>query len=234
MFLLLLAVMTAIVLLTFIGVVLYSLIARRRSRSAGATEASISPTWENFRYFTWTNYMRIFLVGYTPLMIFIFWQFLHRRDSGWLAVFIAALTLVILHLAIFGIYWHLSKLANRAHNEHDHTVPWSLRWSTVSAQFKRSGYGYILLLAGASFIEAAFIAFAQGHGLVQLIPLIVIEVAVFLAFCIWRPFANRGSNALMIIISLFKVVSYGLLIAFYANLQYNGIIRCAWLLFCAV
>lgn len=222
-FLLLLAVMTAIVLLATAGVALYALITRRRSHQGDGPAHSSS--WQNLRYFIWTNYLRIFLVGYTPLMIFIFWQFLHRYDSGWLAVFIAALTLVILHVAIFAIYFRLSTLANRAHNAQDSSVPYSLRWSTVSSQFKRSGYGYLILLAAASFIEAAFIAFAQGHGLVQLIPLIVVEVAVFLAFCIWRPFANRGSNALMIIITLFKVVAYGLLIAFYAHLQYNGIIK---------
>lgn len=222
-FLLLLAVMTAIVLLAFVGVALYSLVIRRRS--SDSVSHKVSSAWENLRYFIWTNYMRIFLVGYTPLMIFIFWQFLHRDDSGWLAVMIAALSLVILHLAVFGIYFRLSTLANRAHNVHDDSVPYSLRWTTVSAQFKRSGYGYVLLLAGASFIEAAFIAFAQGHGLVQVVPLIVVEIAVFLAFCIWRPFANRGTNALMITITLFKVFAYGLLVAFYTRLQYNGIIK---------
>jgi len=156
-------------------------------------------------------------------MIFIFWQFLHLFDSGWLAIFIAAITLVWLHLAILGIYWHLSKVSHAALNGGQEKT--SLRWTTVSHQFKRSGYGYLLLLSGAAFISAAFVAFAQGHALVQVIPLIVVEVAVFLAFCIWRPFANRGANALMIIISIFKILAYGLLVAFYARLTYNGIIK---------
>lgn len=60
----------------------------------------------------------------------------------------------------------------------------------------------------------------------QLVPLIVIEVGVFLAFCIWRPFANRGSNILMIFISLFKIIAYGLLVVFYTKIAsgMNGII----------
>lgn len=203
--------MIAITLLAAAGVAIYSAIKHKRT---GA---------HNLRYFSWTNWLRLFLACYTPLILFIFWQFLHRRDSGWLAVFLAALTFVWLHLAIFGIYWHLSKVAHKSLNNPDEKV--SLRWSTVTSQFKRSGQGYLLLLAGAAFCSAAFVAFAQGHGLVQLIPLIVIQLVVFISFIIWRPFANRWSNVLMIFLELFKLISYGLLVAFYAKLDYNGIIK---------
>jgi hypothetical protein len=203
--------MIAITLIAAAGVAIYSAIKHKRT---GA---------HNFRYFAWTNWLRIFLSAYTPLILFIFWQFIHKTDSGWLAVFLAALTFVWLHLAIFGIYWHLSKVAHRSLNNPDQKV--SLRWSTVTSQFKKSGQGYLLLLAGAAFCSAAFVAFAQGHGLVQLIPLIVIQAIVFISFIVWRPFANRWSNVLMIFLELFKLVSYGLLIAFWAKLDYNGIIK---------
>lgn len=203
--------MIAICILAAAGVAIYSAFKHKRT---GA---------HNLRYFVWTNWLRIFLAAYTPLILFIFWQFLHKADSGWAAVLIAALTFVILHVVILGIYWHLSKVAHRSLNNPDEKV--SLRWSTVSSQFKRSGQGYLLLLAGAAFCSAAFVAFAQGHGLVQLIPLIVIQLIVFISFIVWRPFANRWSNVLMIFLELFKLIAYGLLVAFYAKLDYNGIIK---------
>lgn len=203
--------MLAIFLLATAGVAIYSMFKHKRT---GA---------HNLRYFIWTNSLRVLLASYTPLILFIFWQFLHKPDSGWLAIFIASIVFVWIHLAIFGIYWHLSKVAHRSLNNPDAKV--SLRWSTVTSQFKKSGQGYLILLAVAAFCSAAFVAFAQGHALVQLVPLIVIELIVFIAFIIWRPFANRWSNVLMIFISLFKIVSYGLLLAFYSRLSYNGIIK---------
>lgn len=113
----------------------------------------------NLRYFLWTNGLRTLLVGYTPIILFIFWQFLHKNESGWLAVMIAALALVIIHLAIAYLYWHISKIAHKALNSGSEEV--SLRWTTVQGQFKRSGQGYLLMLAAAQFISAAFVAFAQ-------------------------------------------------------------------------
>jgi hypothetical protein len=210
-FLLFCCLMIAICVVATLGVFVYSLIKGKRT---GA---------HNLRYFSWTNWLRLVLACYTPLILFSFWQFLHEPDSGWLAVLLAALTFVWIHLVIFGIYWHLSKVAHRAVNSPDEKL--SLRWSTVTHQFKKSGQGYLILLAAAAFCSAAFVAFAQGHALVQLIPLIAIELIVVIALIIWRPFANRWSNVLLIFVELFKLISYGLLIAFYAKLEYNGIIR---------
>lgn len=62
----------------------------------------------------------------------------------------------------------------------------------------------------------------QGHGLVQLIPLIIIECIVFVSFCAWRPFANRGSNVLVIFISFFKIAAYAILVTFSVNVKLSS------------
>ena len=143
----LICVMIAVIALATAGVAAYSFLKHRR---AGIY---------NLRYFVWTNILRMALVCYSPIIFFVFWQFLHKTDSGWLAVFIGVLAFIWIHLAIGSIYWHVSKIAHRALNGGREQV--SLRWTTVSQQFKRSGGGYVFLLAAAAFVSLAFVAFAQ-------------------------------------------------------------------------
>lgn len=46
-----------------------------------------------------------------------------------------------------------------------------------------------------------------------------------MSFCIWRPFANKWSNVLIILISFFKIAAYAILITFSVNVKLsNGII----------
>lgn len=141
--------MIAIFLLVLVGVLIYTKLLKRRASSARG----------NYVYFVWSNTIRTALLAYTPVVLFVFWQFLHEPDSGWLAVLIAVVTFLLIHVAIAGIYWHTSKLSTRALNSSQEKV--SLRWSTVSKQFKRSGHGYLILLTVAAIVESAFVAFAQ-------------------------------------------------------------------------
>ena len=145
--LLLICVMIVIIAFAVAGVAIYSYFKHRR---AGVY---------NLRYFIWTNILRMSIICYTPIVLFVFWQFLHKNDSGWLAIFIAVLVFISIHLAIGGIYWHVSKIAHRALNGGREQV--SLRWTTVSQQFKRSGGGYVAVLAASAFTSSAFVAFAQ-------------------------------------------------------------------------
>jgi hypothetical protein len=160
-FLFLLCAIISIFILTGAVVFLYQLLLRRKDAKNGRETAAprSSTSFYNLRYFIWTNLLRTLLISYTPLVLFCFWQFLHRRDSGWLAVFIAAIVLVWIHLAIFAVYWHISKIANNA--LHGGRESLSLRWTTVTKQFKRSGSGYLFILAAAAFASSAFVAFAQ-------------------------------------------------------------------------
>lgn len=145
--LILICVMLIIIAIATIGVAIYSYHQHRR---AGVY---------NLRYFIWTNTLRMSLICYSPVVLFVFWQFLHKSDSGWLAIFIAVISFISIHLAIAAIYWHVSKIATRALNGGREQV--SLRWTTVSQQFKRHGDGYVLVLAAAAFVSSAFVAFAQ-------------------------------------------------------------------------
>lgn len=231
-FLLFLAVMVAVFLLASAIFAGLNLVRRRRRDTTGSKGAS-----GNLRYFIWTNILRTFLIAYLPLVLFVFWQFQHKGDSGWLAILTAVLVFVLLHVIIAGLYWHVKRVAARAAPlEHDSTesirttssgrfnLNTSLRWTTVSQQFKRSGNIYVYLLAASAFASAAFVAFAQGHGLVQLIGLIVIECIVFIALIVLRPFTKRSSNVLIIFVSLFKIAAYAVLVTFYVHINLDGII----------
>lgn len=216
-FLFFVCLMIAISLLATAGVAIYAL---ARKRKAG---------YQNLRYFAWSNALRTAAVVYLPLVLFSFWQFAHRSDSGWGAVLIAALTFVVLHLVAVLTYWRMRAIARRAETELESTrknikEKASLRWTTVDGQFKRHGQRQVWVLSAAALISAAFVAFAQGHALVQIIPLIAVEVALFITFIIWRPFTARGSTVLMCFLSLFKFVAYGLLIAFWSGITINGIV----------
>ena len=63
----------------------------------------------------------------------------------------------------------------------------------------------------------------QRHPLVQLIPLIVIEAFILIFLIAVRPYQSKGSNALTIILSIARLVIYGLLITFLQRLNVNRI-----------
>ena len=229
LFLILCAVMVAVVLLALGGTLLYSLIKRRRAGE------------QNMRYFALSLLFRTAAIGYMPIVLFSFWQFTHRSDSGWAAVLLAALTFIAIH-ALAGIaYWRISRNIRKARDEsvqqdhvghhekrflrsHSHASH-SLRWTTVDGQYQRHGQRHYFMLAAAAFVSAAFVAFGQGHALLQIIPLIIVEVTLFVAFVVWRPYTARGSTVLMCFISLFKAVAYGLLIAFWSGIAMDGIVK---------
>lgn len=115
--------------------------------------------------------------------------------------------------------------------------PYSPFWNAYKVRSRRTtasrrnwwkGRGWwfgLLDLVVAPLVTALFVGFAVSSGWVQSVALLVIQVIVFLAICIWSPFEDKSSNFTHIFWAGCRVAIAGALIALNASITISGIAR---------
>jgi hypothetical protein len=105
--------------------------------------------------------------------------------------------------------------------------------SALYQQYRRPQHSFWLMpMLFAAFAKACFIAFAHGHGFVQVIALIIIEGLTFVAIVAVRPHTNKKGDWLSAGLALFRLVATGLMLAFFPRLGASGIVKTVMGLVC--
>lgn len=98
--------------------------------------------------------------------------------------------------------------------------------SALYQQYRRPLHSFWLLpILFSTFAKACFLAFAQGHGHVQLIGLVIIEGLTFILLVAFRPHTNKKGDWLSATLSLFRLVAMGLMFAYFESFNTTGIIK---------
>lgn len=71
--------------------------------------------------------------------------------------------------------------------------------------------------------QACFIAFAQGHGNLQVIALVIIEGLTVLVYIVFRPESTKKGDWFGVILGLLRFIGTGLLLVFTSYFQPGGI-----------
>jgi hypothetical protein len=80
-------------------------------------------------------------------------------------------------------------------------------------------------LALASFVRACFIAFGHGNPWAQVIGLVVVEFLVLVTCIGFRPHKDKKGDWLGATLALFRMVGFGLMIAWIPSMDVDPIIR---------
>lgn len=162
--------------------------------------------------------LRLVIIALTPILVFTFYQWT-LKDS-WLSIFLSVIlllaTLGALGYATFTFYRRRADLAPQTH--HSAIEPFVAPYRP-----QRSYYGFVVLLA--MLVKSLVTAFAKGHGMVQAILVLVVEVFFFVLLCIMKPHRTRGADVFSGYLSLTRIVCTGLTIAFAPSIALAAIPR---------
>ncbi|WVO14248.1 hypothetical protein L204_101880 [Cryptococcus depauperatus] len=176
------------------------------------------------------NGLRLCLIGFFPIFIFGFWQF-HIRDSG-LSVFFAVVG-ILLCLVPLAIAFVLSILRSRrissTMTDVNSLYISSRYFHSIGVHYRqyRQKYHwfwfapYIL----AMFMRAGFIAFGPANAWAQVIGNIVVEFLLLCSLLVCRPHKDKKGDWLGAFLTLFRMIAFGLLIAFIPSVGVKPIPR---------
>lgn len=163
--------------------------------------------------------LRLLFIAFPSLLIFSLWEFV-QRDSA--AVIVLAVFFLTLSVAILG--WSATKVyLTGKQSTKEHQTPAYLLFSDVHVlnrygflyvPYKAFSYYFIIPVLGYIFVKACFVAFAQDSGKTQAVALFVIELAYLVALCYFRPYMDRSTNVINIIIAVVMLINAFLFLFF--------------------
>ncbi|KAK9447570.1 TRP-like family, partial [Limtongia smithiae] len=166
--------------------------------------------------------LRIIMILYGTWVLYCLYQF--RLSDSWASLVLAAVTLGIFTAILVGFTIRIFVVARRANSSPDgieslyQHKPWVRWYGLFYGQFKTQFWWFFVIMLAASFSRSAFTALADGHGMVQVIGQIVVEVLLFLALVAIRPFNRRSGNVVNSIISVVRIVSLACILVFVEEL----------------
>jgi len=173
---------------------------------------------------------RIVFIGFPQLSIFCLWE-LTVIDSPAAAVLAVVFFLVTLGL----LGWASYKVIRIAqHSIHMHKSPAYIlysdpaslnRWGFLYVQFKASCYYWVVPMLAYILIKGIFIAFAQSHGAIQSIALVLIEGVYLVAVSYMRPWMDRKVNVFNISICVINLLNSIFLMIFSGIFKEPGLVR---------
>lgn len=178
------------------------------------------------------NLLRACLVFFLPIFTFGFYQWtIGTKDSG-LNIFWALFGILAIAIPLCTVFILSLRRAKQESVEKTGVsllyTDFHLFQSTghLYRQFKASRWffwfaPYVL----AMFTRSAFIGFGQSNPWAQVIGCLVVETLLLLSLIVWRPEQRRAGNLLSIVLSLFRLILFGLLIAFLETLHVKPIPR---------
>ncbi|WWC72015.1 uncharacterized protein I206_105974 [Kwoniella pini CBS 10737] len=176
------------------------------------------------------NALRLCLIWFFPIFIFGFWQF-HIGDSG-LSIFFAVFSILLVLVPLATVFV-LSILRNRKLSS---TAPGisplytSYRWfHSVGVLYRayrqKFHFFWFAPLILGMIARSAFIAFGPTSAWAQVIGNVVVEFIVFVSLLACRPHKDRKGDWITSVLSLFRLIAFGLLIAFIPSVGVKPIPR---------
>ncbi|KAF9484418.1 TRP-domain-containing protein [Pholiota conissans] len=179
----------------------------------------------DYRSFVLSWCIRIALVVFFPLMIFVIYQWT-LKDS-WLSILISVISFVVISATILYPIFLVVRTARRR-------SPFAL-YTYKSEQLARSGplyaqhsperFYFSCLLLVAFFFRALFISVAKASGDAQIALMIIVEFFLVLAHLVLKPAMTRGGDVFGSYLAICRLACTALMIAFIEKLQVKAIPR---------
>ncbi|KAK7057257.1 TRP-domain-containing protein [Favolaschia claudopus] len=170
--------------------------------------------------------LRLALVGLLPVMIFAFNQW-SLKDS-WLSILFSVLALLAIAALILPSVFLTMRLARReSPNALESDAQHLATHGPLYAQYRMQRYYFFLPLLVAAFVKAVVIAAGQGHGMSQVVVLLIVELAIVAAHILLKPYDTRGGDVFSTYLAIVRLVCTGSMIAFVESVGVAAIPRVA-------
>ncbi|ODN94650.1 integral membrane protein [Cryptococcus wingfieldii CBS 7118] len=176
------------------------------------------------------NALRLCMIAFFPIFIFAFWQF-HIGDSG-LAIFFAVFGILLCFLPLLAAFLltlrrsrttsQLNPQVNPIYVSYRYFHSLGVLYRQYRAKYNWFWFAPFVL---AMIARAGFIAFGPANAWAQVIGNIVVEAIVFVAMMITRPHKDKKGDWLGGFLSMCRMISFGLLVAFIPSVGVRPIPR---------
>lgn len=179
-----------------------------------------------------SNGLRACLVFFFPIFIFGFYQWnIGKKDSG-LSIFFAVLGMLLVFTPLITVFT-LSAIRARRLRNHDNVSPLYTDYHFFHAvgdalyrQYRQKYhfFWFAPILLGM-IAKAGLIGFGQSNAWAQVVGCIVVEFLILCCQLVLRPHKDRKGDWLGVILTLFRMLIFGLLIAFIESMKVKAIPR---------
>ncbi|KIY44377.1 TRP-domain-containing protein [Fistulina hepatica ATCC 64428] len=167
--------------------------------------------------------LRFAFIVLFPIMVFAFYQW--TLNDSWLSILLAVIAFLGIAASILYPAFLIMKRA-RSSRQMLYSEPLSiLSLGVLCVPYREPRYYFFIPIISASVLKALFIAFAKTNGEVQIILLLAVEFLLLIAHLVLRPYRSRGGDVFSSYISVSRLVSVGLMIAFVERLDVKAIPR---------
>lgn len=202
-----------VALVTLIGTLIMCLalpaIAKKTNNTKLAHAASATAEWKTYMRGT---FYRLVALGYPAMTTLCMWE-LVQRDSA--AEVVLAITMWLVMSGVLG--WAVFKVFQRAQVSRTmkespaytlYSDPVCLtKWGFLYMFYKAQYFWFLIPLLAHTIIKGFVVAFGQTSGLAQSIVLLVLELAMMVGTCVFRPYMNKTANSLAITASVLNFLN---------------------------
>ena len=221
-FAMLFAIVVAICLLAYALAALLRIGTRHKTSGVSSWAYRFTRPREYFGTFCRALFGRYMMMTWQVLLVFAFAQWL--IGDSWVPDILAAIFVAIYLLGFFLLYFPAFRYARRGSNSDLYygetppavANPIAKRWGPIAHPFRPKYFWFGLVILLVTLIRACFIGFVQSqrHGMRQAVGLAATDVLFFLVLCICRPGRDKTSDFVMILLTIFRILSWGVNIAF--------------------
>lgn len=168
--------------------------------------------------------LRVCLIVFTPVTIFAMYQW--TLNDSWLSILFSVISL----LAVVGYLLYSAIRPVRIANADTPYVLYSqpgyrIAYGPLFVLYRPERYYAYVPLLIATLVKAIFTAFAHTNGEVQIIAILIIEIALLATHLISRPHRTRGAKVLETYLAITRVLCTGLLVPFIEPIGLGAIPR---------
>ena len=167
--------------------------------------------------------LRVALVCVIPVFIFTFYQW--TLNDSWASILLSVILWLIILVCIVAPILYLLRPSLFARWIGDRDPAESTTLFPLTAALRPQRFYYVLAVFTVMLVKTLVTGFGQAHGMVQTIIILITEILLFATLVVFRPFRTRGADVLAVILSVFRVVCAGLMIAFSESLKLDAIPR---------
>lgn len=166
--------------------------------------------------------LRLTFIAFPQILIFSLWEFIERDSPAVivLAAFFLVTSVSIMIRSSFRVFQlgrsSLAQYKTPAYLLYSDRETMN-RFGFMYVQFDASYYFFMLPILGYTFIKACFISFAQSSGKTQGLALFLIELAYLILVSWKKPYMNKSSNIIYIVICSINFVN-ALFFLFFSDL----------------
>jgi len=171
------------------------------------------------------NSLRIMTLALGALATFAFYQWTRKCTSA-VSAFISATALIIFILTLGGVCFFILRIARRPDGLaalFNKDSMYGRRWGTLYNTLHEGSLSFVGPLLIIVLARSAITGFGQGHGLVQVCLLVVLDIVVCIALMKWHPYYSLGYNRVNYMLDFTKAFSHILMIPFVESLHVNQI-----------